>query len=173
MDKKEDIRFCAYKIIEIGLDDTWNGNFIIKLDDKNLLNTLSNWVDVTNLSQHSKEIYNIIKQDERVADIEYNEQEQEFDIIFYTDYIPGRHCEDTIQQIWEYSIIFKDNTDGYKRYNGEFIHEDKEEADNVFELYKDDIEQYYVKEWIREYEDSDWVENDCEVIYSNINREED
>ena len=36
MGKKEDIRFCAYKIIEIGLDNTWNGNFIIKLDDKNL-----------------------------------------------------------------------------------------------------------------------------------------
>ncbi len=173
MNKKEDIKFCAYKIIEIGLDDTWDGSFTISLNDKGLLEILSYWVDVKNLNQHSKEIYDIIRKDERVADIEYNEETQEFDIVFYTDYIIGYNCEDTTQQLWEYSVIFKDNTDGHKRYNGEFIHEDKEEADNVFELYKDDVEQYYVKEWIKEFEDSDWIENDCEVIYSNINNKGD
>ena len=94
------------------------------------------------------------------------------DIVFYTDYIPDYDNNEEAQQLWEYTVIFKDNTDGYKRYDGEFIHEDKSEADNVFKLYKNDVEQYYVKEWIKYCEDEDWIENDVEVIYSDITKED-
>lgn len=170
--QKRQIRFCANKIIEKGLDTTWNGNFIIGLKEKELLNELSNWIDVTKITQYAKEIYQVIAKDERVADIEYNEDEQEFDIVFYTDYIPNYDNNEEAQQLWEYTVIFKDNTDGHKRYNGEFIHEDKSEADNVFELYKNDVEQYYAKEWIKYCEDEDWIENDVEVIYSDITKED-
>lgn len=162
--QKKQIRFCANKIIEKGLDTTWDGNFIIGLKEEELLNELSNWMDVTKITQYAKEIYQVIAKDERVADVEYNEDEQEFDIVFYADYIPNYDNNEEVQQLQEYTVIFKDNTDGYKRYDGEFIHEDKSEADNVFELYKN-------KEWIKYCEDEDWIENDVEVIYSDITKE--
>ena len=156
MDK---IKFWANKIIEVGLNYSLEGNFIADIQN--------DFDDSGFILENVNEIYGMIARDERVADIEYNEKEHEFDIIFYLDYLPNYE----ILEIWEYGIIFKNNTDGYKRYDGEFIHEDKGEADNVFENYKEDVEQYYAKQWVKYGEDADWIENDVEVIYSDIKEE--
>lgn len=66
----------------------------------------------------------------------------------------------------EYNIIFKDNTEIGEEYSGEFITEDKNEADEIFENNKEDIEQYFSKAWV--YDGQDWFESDVEVFYNNI-----
>lgn len=70
------------------------------------------------------------------------------------------------KSIIEYNIIFKENTELYKEYDGEFISEDKEETDRIFDENKEQIEQYFSKEWI--YDDSDYVESNVDVFYSAI-----
>ena len=52
------------------------------------------------------------------------------------------------KNVVEYNIIFKENTELYKEYDGEFISEDKEETDRIFDENKEQIEQYFSKEWI-------------------------
>ena len=66
----------------------------------------------------------------------------------------------------EYNIIFKENTELYKEYDGEFISEDKEETDRIFDENKEQIEQYFSKEWI--FNGSDYIENNVDVFYSAI-----
>ena len=68
------------------------------------------------------------------------------------------------KNVVEYNIIFKENTELYKEYDGEFISEDKEETDRIFDENKEQIEQYFSKEWI--YNGNDYVENDVEVFYT-------
>lgn len=68
------------------------------------------------------------------------------------------------KSIIEYNIIFKENTELYKEYDGEFISEDKEETDRIFDENKEQIEQYFSKEWI--YDDSDYVEGNVEILYN-------
>lgn len=68
------------------------------------------------------------------------------------------------KSIVEYNIIFKENTELYKEYDGEFISEDKEETDRIFDENKEQIEQYFSKEWI--YDDSDYVEGNVEILYN-------
>lgn len=70
------------------------------------------------------------------------------------------------KNVIEYNIIFKENTELYKEYDGEFISEDKEETDRIFDKNKEQIEQYFSKEWI--FNGSDYVENDVEIFYSAI-----
>lgn len=67
------------------------------------------------------------------------------------------------KSIIEYNIIFKENTELYKEYDGEFISEDKEETDRIFDENKEQIEQYFSKEWI--YDDSDYVEGNVEILF--------
>lgn len=67
--------------------------------------------------------------------------------------------------ITEYTILFKVGTEGYNEY-GEFISEEKEETDELFEEYKNDIEQYFSKEW--HFDGTDWVEGYVEVFYSDL-----
>lgn len=67
--------------------------------------------------------------------------------------------------ITEYTILFKVGTEGYNEY-GEFTSEEKEETDGLFEEYKNDIEQYFSKEW--HFDGADWVEGYVEVFYSDL-----
>ena len=68
------------------------------------------------------------------------------------------------KNVIEYNIIFKENTELYKEYDGEFISEDKEETDRIFDENKEQIEQYFSKEWI--YDGSDYVEGNVEILYN-------
>lgn len=70
------------------------------------------------------------------------------------------------KNVVEYNIIFKENTELYKEYDGEFISEDKEETDRIFNENKEQIEQYFSKEWI--FNGSDYIENNVDVFYSAI-----
>ena len=67
--------------------------------------------------------------------------------------------------ITEYTILFKVGTEGYNEYR-EFTSEEKEETDGLFEEYKNDIEQYFSKEW--HFDGADWVEGYVEVFYSDM-----
>lgn len=66
-------------------------------------------------------------------------------------------------EVIEYCLIFKDNTDMAETYSGEFFSEDKSEIDEMFEEYKGQVEQYYAKKWKNE--DGEFYETDVEVIY--------
>lgn len=68
------------------------------------------------------------------------------------------------KNVIEYNIIFKENTELYEEYDGEFISENKEETDRIFDENKEQIEQYFSKEWI--YNDSDYVEGNVEILYN-------
>ena len=80
------------------------------------------------------------------------------------------------ERITEYIIIFKENTEMYDEYKGEFISESKWETDDIFENYKEQVEQYICKDWVRiialateedDYDEyGDWEEDSVEVIYS-------
>ena len=65
----------------------------------------------------------------------------------------------------EYIITFKDNTKAYKEYNGEFIGNNIDETDDIFEEYKDQVYQYYEKRYILE--DDIWKEDYVEVFYTS------
>ena len=79
------------------------------------------------------------------------------------------------ERITEYTLIFKEGTELYKEYSGEFISEDKWQTDDIFENYKEQIEQYYSKDWVRYLENigtedeqyTDWEEDYVEVFYSD------
>lgn len=68
-------------------------------------------------------------------------------------------------EVTEYCLIFKENTEMYKNYSGEFFSEDKDETDELFEQFKEQVEQYYEKTWVQYDEDSDWYETDVNIIY--------
>lgn len=68
-------------------------------------------------------------------------------------------------EVTEYCLLFKEGTEMYKNYGGEFFSEDKDETDELFEQFKEQIEQYYEKTWVQYDEDSDWYETDVNIIY--------
>lgn len=80
------------------------------------------------------------------------------------------------ERITEYIIIFKEDTELYNQYNGEFISENKWETDDIFENNKEQVEQYLSKDWVRtitlateedDFDDyGDWIEDWVEVFYS-------
>ena len=77
----------------------------------------------------------------------------------------GRKKKDSVT---EYTITFSDG-ELYDEYDGEFISEDKDEADELFDSIKaenklDQVEQYYAKTWI--WEGSDYSEDDVKVYYT-------
>lgn len=81
------------------------------------------------------------------------------------------------ERITEYIIIFKENTELYEQYNGEYITENKWETDDIFENHKEQIEQYLSKDWKRiitlateedDFDDyGDWEEDWVEILYEN------
>ena len=83
------------------------------------------------------------------------------------------------ERITEYTIIFKEDTELYKQYNGEFISENKWETDEIFENYKEQVERYFSKDWVRiitlateedDFDDyGDWEEDWVEVFYESEN----
>lgn len=73
-----------------------------------------------------------------------------------------------MESVTEYILIFKDNTEMSKAYNGEFISENRNDTDELFEQFQEQVEQYYEKTWVRNNEDEDWEEDYVDIIYSNI-----
>ena len=78
--------------------------------------------------------------------------------------------ESDADTVTEYTITFNDG-ELYDEYEGEFISEDKSEADDLFNEIKEDgklnqVSQYYAKTWEID-EDGDYEEGDTEVYYTD------
>ena len=69
-----------------------------------------------------------------------------------------------MEKVVEYTIIFKDNSKIGEEYGGEFITENKCESNEIFEKNKEQISQYYSKEWV--FIDDDWRENTVDIFYN-------
>lgn len=73
-------------------------------------------------------------------------------------------------RVTEYVITFNDG-ELYDEYGGEFITEDKEEADEMFNEIRqrgdiDQVSQYYKKDWVKLDTYDDYVEDDVDVYYT-------
>ena len=71
-----------------------------------------------------------------------------------------------MKTITEYTLIFKENTELFNEYDGEYITENKEETDFIFENKREQIDEYYSKDWI--YVNDDWQEDKVEIFYHAI-----
>lgn len=71
-----------------------------------------------------------------------------------------------MEKITEFTLIFKEGTDLYKQYCGEFISEDRKQTDLIFESNTEQVEQYYSKDWVKYNEDDEWKEDYVEIFYS-------
>lgn len=79
------------------------------------------------------------------------------------------------ERITEYTILFKSGTELYKQYEGEFITEDKDEAEDLIQELEnenkmDQVEQYFSKDWVRYYDPFDedyteWEEDTVQIYY--------
>lgn len=76
-----------------------------------------------------------------------------------------------MEEVTEYILIFKDNTDMYKVYDGEFISEDSDDTDELFEQFQEQVEQYIEKTWVRNNDDEDWYETDVNILYNSRDKE--
>lgn len=77
--------------------------------------------------------------------------------------------ESDVDTVTEYTITFNDG-ELYNNYDGEFISEDKSEADDLFNEIKENgqlnqVSQYYAKTWEID-EDGNYTEGDVEVYYT-------
>lgn len=68
-----------------------------------------------------------------------------------------------MERVTEYTIIFKDNAELGNKYKGEYITEDKSESDKIFEENKEQIDQYYAKDWV--FVNNDWQEDSVKVFF--------
>ena len=75
-----------------------------------------------------------------------------------------------MEEITEYILKFKEGTDMDKAYDGEFISEDKEETDKLFEQFQEQVELYFEKVWKKATGKEYWEEKDVWIIY-DINDE--
>lgn len=66
--------------------------------------------------------------------------------------------------ITEYIIAFLEKTEMFNTYNGEFITEDKTQADVLFEDNIEEIELYYSKDWV-ELELDNYIEGKVDIFY--------
>lgn len=75
-----------------------------------------------------------------------------------------------MEEVTEYTLRFKEGTDMYKAYDGEFISENKEETDKLFEQFQEQVELYFEKVWKKAIRNEFWEEKDVWIIY-DINDE--
>ena len=76
-----------------------------------------------------------------------------------------------MEEVTEYILIFKDNTDMYKVYDGEFISEDSDDTNKLFEEFQEQVEQYIEKTWVKNNGDEDWYETDVNILYNSRDKE--
>ena len=75
------------------------------------------------------------------------------------------------QEVTEYVITFNTDTELDKMYGGEFITEDREEADELFDRITqinklDQVHQYFAKTWVYSEDFGDYVEDWVDVYYT-------
>ena len=75
-------KLIANDIVNYGMDETMGFQYVVSLSD-----FLDEYDDESRdyIKSHIKEIINDVEQNENVADLNYDEKEQEFDMVFYFD----------------------------------------------------------------------------------------
>ena len=82
MEKLNLNKLIANDIVNYGMDKTMNFNYVISLND--FLDDYDE--DSCNyIKAHINEIIDDVSSNENVADVEYNEERQEFNLVFYYD----------------------------------------------------------------------------------------
>ena len=77
-------KLIANDIVNYGMDKTTSFNYIVSLND--FLDDYDE--DTCNyIKSHINEIIDDVEQNENVADLEYDEQRQEFNMVFYYDHL--------------------------------------------------------------------------------------
>lgn len=84
MEKLNLAKLIANDIVNYGMDKTMSFNYIVSLND-----FLDEYDDDTcnYIKSHINEIIDDVEQNENVADLEYDEQRQEFNMVFYYDHL--------------------------------------------------------------------------------------
>ena len=84
MEKLNLTKLIANDIVNYGMDKTMNFNYIVSLND-----FLDEYDEETcnYIKSHINEIIDDVEQNENVADLEYDEQRQEFNMVFYYDHL--------------------------------------------------------------------------------------
>ena len=84
MEKLNLAKLIANDIVNYGMDKTMSFNYIVSLND-----FLDEYDEETcnYIKSHINEIIDDVEQNENVADLEYDEQRQEFNMVFYYDYL--------------------------------------------------------------------------------------
>lgn len=82
MEKLSLSKLIANDIVNYGMDKTMGFQYVVSLSD-----FLDEYDDESRdyIKSHIKEIINDVEQNENVADLTYDEKEQEFDMVFYFD----------------------------------------------------------------------------------------
>jgi hypothetical protein len=82
MEKLNLSKLIANDIVNYGMDKTMSFNYIVSLND-----FLDEYDDETcnYIKAHINEIINDVNTNENVADLEYDEERQEFNLVFYYD----------------------------------------------------------------------------------------
>ena len=84
MEKLSLSKLIANDIVNYGMDKTTSFNYIVSLND--FLDDYDE--DTCNyIKSHINEIIDDVEQNENVADLEYDEQRQEFNMVFYYDHL--------------------------------------------------------------------------------------
>ncbi len=84
MEKLSLTKLIANDIVNYGMDKTMNFNYIVSLSD--FLDEYDE--DTCNyIKSHINEIIDDVRTNENVADLEYDESRQEFNMIFYYDHL--------------------------------------------------------------------------------------
>lgn len=100
MTKQEAIKFYANKIVEDSLADCSEFNYCM---------TIEHYNDNGFVKQNQNEILEVIKQDERVADVCLNKSSKPytFDMVFWTDYCPNYYEDVELNPVFEKNILRK------------------------------------------------------------------
>ena len=82
MEKLNINKLIANDIVNYGMDKTTNFNYIVSLND-----FLDDYDDESRdyIKSHISDIINAVHQNENVAQLDYDESRQEFDMVFYFD----------------------------------------------------------------------------------------
>ena len=82
MEKLSLSKLLANDIVNYGMDKTMNFNYVVSLND-----FLDDYDEETQdyIKSHINEIINDVESNENVAQLDYDEKRQEFDMVFYFD----------------------------------------------------------------------------------------
>ena len=89
MTKQEAFQYYANKIIEDSLSECSECNYCMDIDC---------YDDNGFIRQHQELILDVIKKDERVADVELDKQTNTFDMVFWTDYCLNCYEENSLSK---------------------------------------------------------------------------